>query len=149
MPSHHNRYSRKPERERRGQRPNYYWAAESHQSSRSPARLAVSGKLSNFDPFRLGLERRALRHHTLLDEPPQGDRQFAGESDNANLPATHAHLAEPLLPPTGELAVRLVAKPEPSKFDKGLSRELRSRLVDSAVSIYVATRLRTWRKSDE
>ena len=50
---------------------------------------------------------------------------------------------------TGEFAVRLVAKPEPSELDKRLARELCPRLVDSAVSIYVATRVRTRRKADK
>ena len=47
-----------------------------------------------------------------------------GQSDDANLSASHAHICEPFVPPTSELAVRLVAKPEPSKLDKRLAREL-------------------------
>jgi hypothetical protein len=35
-PSSHNRYSRVPKPESAGGGPNYYWAAKSHQSSRSP-----------------------------------------------------------------------------------------------------------------
>ena len=76
-----------------------------------------------------GLERRAFRDDTLLDEPPQGDRQFASQSDDANLPASHPHIPESLVPPTGAFAVRLIAKPEPSELDKRLARELRPRFV--------------------
>ena len=36
-PSSHNQYSRMPSPENTGGEPNYYWAASSHQSSRSPA----------------------------------------------------------------------------------------------------------------
>jgi len=97
----------------------------------------------------LCFERGAFRHDALLDKPPEGDHQLASQGNDANLSPPHALAAEPLVPPQRELAVRLVAKPEPSKLDKRLSRELRPRFVDPAISTYFATRVRTWRKSDE
>ena len=66
-------------------------------------------------------ERRAFRYNALLHKPPEGDRQLAGQGNDANLSPPHALVAEPLMPPQRELAVRLVAKPEPSKFDKSIN----------------------------
>jgi hypothetical protein len=40
-----------------------------------------------FDPLVSSLERRAFRYDTLLDEPPQGDRQFAGEPSGLACPS--------------------------------------------------------------
>jgi hypothetical protein len=123
-PSHHNRYSRKPEPERHGRRPHYYWATKSHQSSRSPARLTAGAASSETQSSSLDLQRGALRHHPLLDKAPQGDGQFACESNDANLATSHPHPAKPLVPPQRKLAVGLVTEPEPSQLDQCLPSEL-------------------------
>jgi hypothetical protein len=75
----------------------------------------------------------------MLDEPPERDRQLPGKSNNADLSASHSHARKSFMPPPRELALRLIAKPEPGKLDERLSGELRPGLVDPAVAAHIAT----------
>jgi hypothetical protein len=96
--------------------------------------VAVSSKTCS---PRLHFQRCTFWDDALLNEAPQGDRQFSCKSNDANLASAHPLPAKSLMPPKRQLAVWLVAEPEPRQLDERLPRELgtcfllipRSRLV--------------------
>ena len=97
----------------------------------------------------LGLERRTLWNDAVLDEAPQRYCKFSGQRDDADLSAAHALVAEALVPPQRQLALGLVAKPEPGKLDERLPRELGARLVDSSITVDLTTLVWAGCQTDE
>jgi hypothetical protein len=69
----------------------------------------------------LGLDHRPLRHEPLRHIPPQGDHQFARQSNDHR--AADAPLAgtDAFVKPTGETALGLVPQPQPGKLDGRLA----------------------------
>jgi len=149
MPPNHNRYSRMPEPEWRGGRTKLllgYGEPSIFPVARHLTAGAVSSK-TRVSPLRL--QRRAFRDDALFNETPQGDCQFAGEGNDANLPAAHPGAAEPVLPPQGQLAVWLVAEPKPCQFNERLPRQLGARFAYPSIAARFPARIRTRCEADK
>src|SRR3990167_3002164 len=107
----------------------------SHQSSRSPTASPPKRQAQYLQSV---LQRRALGDDALFDEPPERDRQLARQGNNPDLSASHSHSRKSFMPPPRELALRLIAKPEPGELDERLPGELRPGFVDAAVAAHLA-----------
>jgi hypothetical protein len=95
------------------------------------------------------LERSALRHNVVLYEAQERDSELSGQRHDPDLSTAHALVAEALVPPVGELAVRLIAQPEPGQLDQHMASQFAASFVDTSIAIDLTAFVGTGRETDE
>src|SRR6266446_3169731 len=89
-----------------------------HPSRRWRLWLSLIGPCRRRSARDAGAQPGAGRHEAGLEIAPQRDGELAGERDDGDLGDASLAVADALLEPAGERAVRLEAQPEPGELDQ-------------------------------
>ena len=73
------------------------------------------------------------------DIAPQGDHQLAGERHDGNAPDTALEIADPRVEPAAQLALGLVAQPQPCELDRQCAGAPVARFADTLIAMAGST----------